>query len=335
MQYGELITRAFTIVWRHKYLWLLAILGGADVTTSSGFGANFNSLGGAFNGGGSGSPSGTGGTAGTAGLRDVLSMTGQFIQDHAAQIALAGLGALVVVIAWTVLSCVTTGALVRSAAEHDAERPFGLGLAWRTGVGTFWTILGLRLLGLLWGAIVLGAVAGVVVLGIMSYLGGQGGAAVGTVVTLGALLVGVLALASIPIGIAFILGTRAAVLEQRGPLSALGRGFGLLRARLGRALLVWLIQVGLSLAAGFGLAFALIPVLLLVAAVLVGAGVAGGVGAVIAVAIPLGLLLLVLALVLGGIVGAYLSTYWTLAFRRMEVDAPQPVAWPQTPYGAR
>lgn len=329
MQYGELITRAFSIVWRHKYLWLLAILGGADVTTSTGFGGNFSGLGNTSNGG-NGAPSGTGGTAG---LRAVLSATVQFIQDHAVLIALAGLGVLVVIIAWTLLSAVTTGALVRAAAEHDAERPFGLGVAWRTGLGTFWPILGLRLLGLLWGLIVVGAIGGVVVFGIMSYLGGQG-AALGAVVTLGILLGVVLGLLSIPIGIALILGARAAVLEQRGPLSALGRGFGLLRARLGRVLLVWLIQVGLSLAASFALAIALIPVILLIVAVAVAAGVAGGAGAVVAVAIPLGLLLVVLGLVLAGIVGAYLSTYWTLAFRRMEVDVPQP-AWPPPPYGAR
>jgi hypothetical protein len=331
MQYGELITRAFSIVWRHKYLWLLAILGGADVGTGGGFGGNFSGVGNSFNGGGS--PSGTGPNGSPAGLQDAASAFGQFLQDNVGLVVLVGLLAVVVVVAWWLLSCVTIGALVRATAEHDAERPFGLGLAWRTGLGTFWAILGLRLLGLLWTVLVLGVIALLVVLGLVSYANGQGGA-LALLVTIGLLLVVVLVLASIVVGIAFILGTRAVVLEQRGPVSALGRGFELLRSRLGRVLLVWLLQVGLGLAAGIGLLIVLIPFFLLGTAVVVGVGVAGGVGAAVVVATPLVLLLAAVGLVLGGVVGAYLSTYWTLAFRRMEVDAPRPVAaWPPSAYG--
>jgi hypothetical protein len=332
MQYGELITRSFSIVWRHKYLWLLAILGGADVGTGGGFGGNFNGLGNAFNGGGA--PSGTGAPGSSAGLRDAGSAVGRFLQDDVGLIVLFGLLVLVLVVAFWLLSCLTTGALVRASAEHDAERPFGLGLAWRTGLGTFWSVLGLRLLGLLWAVLVVGAIVVVIVLGLVSFANGQNGA-LALVVTIGGLFVVVLLLASIVVGIALILGTRAVVLEQRGPVSALGRGFGLLRARLGRVLLVWLIQVGLGLAAGIGLAIVLIPFFLLGTAVAVGVGVAGGVGAAVVVAIPLVLLLAVLTLVLAGVAGAYFSTYWTLAFRRMELEAPRPVAaaWPPTAYG--
>ena len=331
MQYGELITRSFSIVWRHKYLWLLAILGGADVTTSGGFGGNFSGFGNAFNGGG---PSTGAHRPSGAALQDAASAIGRFLQDNLGLIVLLGALALVVAVVWFLLSCVTTGALVRATAEHDADRPFDLGLAWRTGASTFWPILGLRLLGLLWGVILVGAVAGVVAFAIVSYLSAQT-AALGLVIALGVLLAAVLALASIPIGIAFILGTRAVVLEQRGPLSALGRGFGLVGSRLGRVLLVWLLQVGLALAASLGVAIALIPVVLLLVAVVIAAAVVGGGGAAAVAVVPLVLLLVALALVVGGIVGSYLSAYWTLAFRRMEVEAPPPVASPQAPYGAR
>ena len=332
MQYGELITRAFSIVWRHKYLWLLAILGGADVTSGGVGGGNFSGLGGSSGGGGGGG-GGAGGAGGPAGVQDAANAVGQFVQDNLGLIVLFGVLALVVAIAWWLLSCVTTGALVRATAEHDAERPFGLGLAWRTGLGTFGRILGLRLLGLVWGVVVLGTIAGVVVFGVVGYVNGQNGA-VALAATAGALLVAVLLLASIPVGIAFILGTRSVVLEQRGPLQALGRGFGLVRARLGRVLLVWLLQVGLALVAGIGVAIVLIPVVLVMAAVVVAAAVGGGGGAAVVVAIPLALVLIVVTVILGGVVGSYLSAYWTLAFRRLEIEAPRPVAWPQAPYGA-
>ena len=36
-------------------------------------------------------------------------------------------------VALFVLTAVCEGALVRASAEHDADRPFNLGLAWRCG----------------------------------------------------------------------------------------------------------------------------------------------------------------------------------------------------------
>jgi hypothetical protein len=330
MQYGELITRSFAIAWRRRYLWLLAILGGADVATGGQF--NFSGVGNAFNGAGTSSGTSAPPTGSPADLQNAVNALGSYLQDNLGTILLVSAILVIVAVAWWLLSCVTTGALVRATAEHDAERPFGLGIAWRTGLGTFWTILGLRLIGVLWTIIVLGAIAGGVVLGVSAYLSNQA-AALGAVITVGLLVGSVLVLASIPAGIAFILATRAAVLEQRGPVSALGRGFRLLWSRLGRVLLVWLLQVGLALAAGIGLTVVLIPVSLVVGAVVVAAGVVGGVVAAVVVAIPLVLLVLAVFVVLGAAIGAYLSAYWTLAFRRMEIDAPRPVAWPQAPYG--
>src|SRR5215472_2301141 len=174
MQYGELITRAFTIAWRRRYLWLLAILGGADVTTGGGF--NFSGLGNAFSGGGSSGGAAAPGAPGAGsppGLQDAINATGQFLQDNLGLIVLLGVALVVVALAWWLLSCVTTGALVRATAEHDAERPFGLGLAWRTGLGTFWSIVGLRLIGLLWTLVVVGTIVGVILLGVSAYLGNQ------------------------------------------------------------------------------------------------------------------------------------------------------------------
>ena len=339
MQYGELITRSFAIAWRRRYLWLLAILGGADVTSGGGF--NFSGAGNAFSGGGStGGGASTGAGAPAAGspaaLQDAVNAVGRFLQDNAGTIVLLGAVLVVVAIAWWLLSCVTTGALVRATAEHDAERPFGLGVAWRTGLETFWAMLGLRLIGVLWTIVVVGSIVGsivgAVVLGVSAYLSNQA-AVLGAVITVGLLVGAVLVLASIPVGIAFILATRAVVLEQRGPLSALGRGFGLLWSRIGRVLLVWLLQVGLALAAGLGLAIVVIPVVLVLGGIVLAAGVAGGVGAGVVVGIPVALLLFAVVLVLGALIGVYLSAYWTLAFRRLEIDAPRPVAWPQAPYG--
>jgi hypothetical protein len=326
MQYGELVTRSFSIVWRWKYLWLLAILGGADVTTG-GFGGNFSGFGGGSGSGGA--PSGTG-SAGPA-ASDASQQVSQFLQDYLGLIVLVGALLVVLALAWLVLSCITTGALVRGSAEHDAGRPFGPGAAWRAGLGTFWSIVGLRLVGLLLTLLAAALIGVLVVLGIASYAGNQQGA-LAAVVAVGVLVGLALVIAAILFGIAFILATRAIVLERRGPLAALGRAFQLLRTHLGRVLLVWLLQVALGLGASVAILIVLVPVVLVVAAPVAAAAVTGGAGAAVLVAIPLAVVCLALIVVLAGVAGAYLSTYWTLAFRRMELPTPAPAPWPPAAY---
>jgi hypothetical protein len=317
MQYGQLTTRSFSIMWRYRYLWLLAILGGADVGT----------CGGGFNGS---VGNRTGGTTegGTGSSSAAAQQVAQFIQDNLGLIVTLLVLVLVLALAWFLLSCVTTGALVRASAEHDAERPYRLGLAWRAGLQTFWSILGLRLIGLALGLVVLAVIGLLVLLGVLAYGGGQSGALV-AVVVVGVMFVIALVPAAILAGIAFIVATRSVVLEQRGAVAALGRALRLLRARLGRALLVWLIQVGLGLAAAIAILIPLLIVVLVLGALVVGVGLAAGPVPAIVVGVPIGLVVLAALVVLGGMSGTYLSTYWTLAFRRMELDVPRPPAsWP-------
>jgi hypothetical protein len=320
MQYGQLISRSLSIVWRHKYLWVLAILGGGDIG-----GSGFGSPGGNFRGATSGGSSAPGGPS--------SQQVSQFLQDNLGMIVTVLVIVLLLAVGWFLLSCITTGALVRASAEHDADRPFGFGLAWRAGLNTFLPILGLRLLGLVVGLIVVAIIGLLVLLGFLSANAGQSGA-LAAVVVAGVLFVLALIPTAIMAGIAFILATRSIVLEQRGTIASLGRALELVQARLGRTLLVWLIQVGLSLGAGLAIAIALIVVLLILGGVVVAIGVAAGVGAAIVVGIPVGLAVIAGLIVLGGMTNAYFSTYWTLAFRRLELDPPPVAAWAPSGYPA-
>src|SRR5262245_1070129 len=297
MQYGQLITRSFAIMWQHRYLWLLAILGGAADVNGFSFpsGGNFNVP-----------PSG-GGTGGTGGTGSPPPQLSQFLNDYLGLIVTVAAIIVVLALAWFLLSCVTTGALVRASAEHDAERPFRFGLAWRTGLGTFWSILGLRLIGLVLGLAALALLGLLALLGFLAYQGGQPGL-LALVVVVGVLLFLALILAAILAGIAFILATRSVVLEERGAMAALGRAIGLMWARLGRVLLVWLIQVGLGIAAGIVVAVPAVIVGLAIAGLIVGMalGMSGTAAAVVGV--PLGLLLTAALILLAGLTGSYFST---------------------------
>jgi hypothetical protein len=314
MQYGELISRSFRIMWSHRYLWLLAILLGSDVGGGISPGSNLGQIGNFTTGPRSGQQAGT------------------YLQDNLGLIIGLMVLGLLVVVGVFLLSCVTTGALIRGSAEHDAERPFRAGLAWRAGARTFWSILGLRMIGFVLFLLALLVVAAFVLLGVAAYLNSQPGL-LAAVIAIGIVVFLAVIVLWVAIGIVFILATRAIVLEERGAVAALRRALQLFRARLGRVLLVWLIQVGLGIGIGFAVGVASLPVLLLAAALVAGGAFAGGLVVGLVVGIPVGLVVTAALLVVAAMAGTFLSTYWTLAFRRMELDipAPQP-AWPPGAY---
>lgn len=217
-------------------------------------------------------------------------------------------------------SCVAQPALVRASAEHDADRPYSLGPALRFGLTAFWPMLGLKLLALAFGLVVL-LLFGLLILGGWTSVaaGNYGGLAAAIVVgvLLGLLLIPV----AIVFSVVYILAVRAIALDSKGPIGALGESVRLVRRRLGRVALLWLIMLGVEI--GIGVALALVLVVLLIPlGPLVFAGYAiahtGGLIAGLAVA---ALLFLPIALVAGGAAGAYTSTYWTLAYRRLEQEA--------------
>jgi len=303
--YWQLVTGSFAIAWRRKYLWLLAVFAGEG--GESGF--NY-----------SGAPPGTSTAQTVPNFSAIPQEVQSWLGQHLGLVVAVTVLSILLAVALFVLSAVCEGALVRASAEHDADRPFGLGPAWRSGVATMGTIIRFRLL-----LIALGLPALIIVIAfIAGFVAAIVNRNVGVAVTIG--LIGFLVLlATIIYGIylSFLdrLGTRAVVLERRGATASLARGHRLLVKRLARVLVVWL----LSIAVGFVVGICAGIVLSILSLPAIGAGIAtysGGSPAfwlVIVVSLPI---LLAAGLVLGGFVGAQSSTYWTLAFRRLELDQP-------------
>jgi hypothetical protein len=222
------------------------------------------------------------------------------------------------------ISAVANGAIVKGSAEHDDGRPYGLGAAWRAGLAGFWQVLALKLFVLLAGLATLIVVGGLALIAVVSGFSGNPALAAST--GAGA---GVLGLAAIPFWIVFqvvvLLAVRSIVLDGMAPSRALARGFDLVRHRFGRLALLWLLIVGLDFVAGlaFGIGIAIVTVAL-AGAVAVGYFSAGVLVAVIA-GVVLGIPWLAIVLGAAGAVGAFTSTYWTLAYRRLELE-PEPAA---------
>src|SRR5215472_689801 len=131
MPYWSIVTRSFRIAWNHKYLWLLAFFSGE--AGSSSFNIPSQSY---------GQPGRTSSTDLSAFWEQVTTWVG----DHLGLLLALAVLWLVVLIAFFILGAVCEVATIRGSAEHDAERPFGLGQAWRTGVHLMWVMVRFRLL---------------------------------------------------------------------------------------------------------------------------------------------------------------------------------------------
>jgi hypothetical protein len=323
MPYWELVTRSFRISWRHKYLWLLALFAGEG---GGGFNFNYNSS----------RPLGTNGNNRAPDLAAINQQISQWLADHAGLIVAASVLVVLIAIAFFVLAAVCEGAVVRAAAEHDAERPFGLGWAWRTGRATMGAIIRFRLLVI---ALVLPVfvVFAVLAIGLLAAIASKNGAVIAVLALIGILFI--LAAIVYVVALSFVdrLGARAVVLEQLGATAALRRGYMLLTRRLGRVLLVWLLSVAVGIV--LGICFAIVGAIVVVPAVVIAIGAyASGSSVWWLVIVFAVLILLPVLLVISAFVAAQGSTYWTLAFRRLEIDRPAyayayPPQVPQPPPG--
>ena len=318
MPYGEILNRAARIVVRHRYLWLLGFFGGGEASAGSFF---------------PGFPAGPGGSSfqptspGPSDFQDFQNSIQSWLTDHLALIIFVISVVLLVGVILFLISVVASGAIVRAGAELDSGRVYRLREAWSAGVQLFWPVLGLKLLAFLVYLLPL-AIGGVIVALIIVSTQGTPGFLLGIFLALLPLFFLYL-LYALAAQVVMILALRAVVLDGKGVLPGIVSAVALLRRRLGRVVLTWLIMLGIGLAIGFGLIvgllFLLIPLGLLV---LIGWIAARELGLIFTGALAI-LLGTVGVVILAGAASAYSSTVWTLAYRRFDTEAatapPQPL----------
>lgn len=304
MPYWFIVTRSFRIAWNHRYLWLLAAFAGEG---GGGFSFNYSQ-----------GYSGNGSRNGAPNIAAMQQHVATWVSQHAGLLFAAAVLFVLLAIALFVLAAACEGALVRASAEHDAERPFHLSWAWLSGLATLGLIVRFRLL-LIALALPAFVVTFALVFGFVFAIVDHAVALAVTLGIIGFFVILLVVVYAIYLGFLDRLGTRAAVLEQVGARAAIVRGHRLLRARLGRVLLVWLLWIavsfGVGIAVGIVAGIAAIPLIVGVIG-LFASGSSGWWGLIV-----IGLLIEIpVALVVAGFAGAQSSTYWTLAFRRLEID---------------
>lgn len=294
MNFGEILTRAWQIIWKHRVLWIFGILAGCA-----------NGSGGAGN-------SGTSfrGDAGNQ-IQNFWYYQMQDIPDW--QIALFVAVVLLVVVILVILAIFlgTVGriGLVRGTMlAEQGEESLQFGELFQGSLPYFWRVFLLNVLvGL--AILVIGAAFAAVALA-------------GTVLTLGLLALCLLPLACLLVPLMWFVGiiveqsSIAIVVENLGIMEGLNRGWDIVKTHLGNVLIMGLILVMLGVVAGalLGIPFVVIVLPAVIGVAMNGSGAIGG-GILIA-----GLCLITylpVFLVLNGILRGYIESAWTLTFLRL------------------
>ena len=271
MDYGKLISRSASLVWENKYLILLGIIASLA--------------------------SGGGGSGGGNTSFDQSSQSN--VEPEVAGIAIGVIIALIMVaiviaiVIWAVAT-IARGGLVAGVNTLESGKESSFRLAWSAGWERAGSLLGIGLIPAIPGFIllVIGLLAFGAYSGIFALIGegdfmAEGLAGVG-------ITLGLLACIVVPIALALsalrIYAERACMLEGLGVMAAYGRGWEVLRANLGAGIILFLLQVVISV----GLALALLLPSIIIA---------------------LCCFLWPLFLAFQGYMNAFFSSMWTMAWR--------------------
>ena len=312
--FGEILTRAWQIVWKNRVLWIFGILASCGRG-----GPSFNSS----------SSRGDGGFGTPSDLPPQMRQLMQIIQENLT--TFIAITVAVVCIIWIVtifLSTIGKIGLIRGTSQLDGGAE-GLifGQLFSESTPYFWRMFGLSLLvGLPIFVVIAALIAGLVAFAI-SASGSSDASGVGFLAIL-PVFIGCICLL---VPVMFVIGMiarqaeNAIVLEGMSVLPAISRGWDVFRKNLGPIIILAIILAVIGFAVGFIIA---IPVFIVVlpAVIAFAAGEAQNwtplaiAGVCICLYIPISLLL-------NGIAIAYTESAWTLTYLRLtQLKDDEPVA---------
>ncbi len=302
MNYGEVLQRAWKVIWKNKILWLFGFL------ASCGSGAGGG--GGGGGGGGSYSPNNGSGLNPPPEMQQFFGQMKNFFENMPVWLpVLLVCGTLILVVAAFFLSSLGKTGLMRGAWLADEGRPkLSLSIVWGELKPYFWRVVLLNLL-LAASGIVLGLLIALPIIAIALF-------------TLGIGLICLIPLLCLLLPISLLINMwveesmAALVGENLGVLDSLKRGYAVIRSNLTAVLVMGLILwIGgglISLVIGLPALLILVPIF---GGLIAGTFEAMRTGFIVSVVVLA--LYLPLAWLLGGVLQAYLSSAWVITFRRL------------------
>ena len=305
--FGEVLTRAWQIIWKHKVLWIFGILASCSRGSSS------------FNSGGNNTGGGDGGFGTGPDIPPQLERFIEWVGNNVNTFVVIVITlACIIAIISIFLGTIGRIGLIRGTAQAEGgAESMIFGQLFSESMPYFWRVFGLSLLAGLPFFVVFMALVAIFVVFILGMSQGSDASAVGFVGML-PILIGCFCLL-IPIG--WVIGMivhqseRAIVLEDSPVLPSLSRGWDIFRNNLGPIVVMAIILAVITLVLGFVIA---IPVLIVVVPAIIAFGAGNGQSwnpllfALICVC-----LYAPVSWLLNGIAIAYAESAWTLTYMRL------------------
>ena len=310
MNYGDLISEAFRITWRNRFLWFFGFF-------AAGGGSSFNL------------PAGSGDGGVPSNVPPSVSELGRWIQENLVLFfVVVGVLVIVLVLVFIVLALISAGGLTDSVAALHRGEQRRFSSTWRAGLSYFWRVLGQALLFILISLGLLLVIGLPVGLGLAAVFAVTQSTGLRVLFTVLVALFAIVLLIAVFVALYIIgqLALRELIVGGERILGSISAGYNLFRRNLGRSLLVWVIQVALAI----GIGIAALVIFLILGLVLIGPAVALFLAdyttAAIVVGVVGGLLFLIPSLVISGAIGTFNHAYWTLAYLRLVEPTPPPAS---------
>jgi len=304
--FGEVLTRSWQIIWKHKVLWIFGILASCGRS-----GGNFNSN--------SSSGGGDGGGFGQPDLPPQVLRWFQVIEENLTTIIVVGIALICIIWIVTIfLGTIGKIGLIRGASQADGgAESLIFGQLFSESIPYFWRMFGLSLIVSIPIAVVFVALfAGLIVFAV-SASGGSDESTLGFLAFL-PLIIGCFCLL---IPVMFVVGMilrqseRAIVLEEMGVLPALSRGWEVFRKNLGPIIVMTIILAIVGVIVSFIVA---IPFFIVFIPGMIAYLASGGenntplilMGVCVCLFIPI-------SLIINGILTSYTESAWTLTYLRL------------------
>jgi hypothetical protein len=306
--FGEVLTRAWKTIWKHKVLWIFGILascarGSGRVNGSSG---NRNY------------PSGAGGnvpfSAGQA--ERMMNQAGQYLEQHIWIIFAVVVSILLLSFISYSLGMIGRIGLIKGTAkaEKGAEKLL-FGEIWSESLPYFWRVFGLNfLIGL---AVFIVIVIPLILLGV-AFFAGAGGSRVGMAIV--GLFVCLIPLLCVLIPISWALSIiieqaqAAIVLEDLGLLDGFKRGWQIVKTNALATIVMWLI---LALGGGILSIILAMPVIIAFVPLLMGIGTLRQSFVPLYISLACCAVYMPVLIFFNGILTAYIQSAWALTFMQL------------------
>jgi len=297
MDFGEVLSRAWQIIWKHKVLWIFGILAGCA------------------SGGGGSNPTSTISWQ-TDKLPYQVEQTVSQVQDWQWALIAGGIFLVILLIIIVAVFIGTIGkiGLVRGTIQADQEQEkLSFGELFSGSMPYFWRVFLLNLL--------VGLGIGLVFTALIFF------GIFGTILTFGLGLFCLVPLICLLVPIGFAIGvileqsSIAIIVENLGIMAGLKRGWEVVKGNAGTMILMWLILVlGITIIGGLIIG---LPMMFTVGPIIIGAitGEEAALFGGLAVSAVCCAAYLPFLIVLSGILRSYVASAWTLTFLRLTAPA--------------